>query len=73
MDCGAGTLTLSATNQLGISFSNLNNHVGIDYGGGTEHPQACGSGQAVVGYNGSTGNILDQIQPLCAPLVVHYK
>jgi hypothetical protein len=72
MDCALGTLSLSPANQLSISFSNLNNHFGINYGGGTEHPQACGSNQAIVGYNGRTGGWLDQIQPICAPIVVNY-
>jgi hypothetical protein len=73
LDCGLGTLTLSSTNQLTISFSNLGNGFGINYGWGSEHPQACGPSQAVVGYKGRFGGWLDQIQPICAPLVVSYK
>jgi len=73
MDCALGALTLSPTNQLSIAFTNLNTHFGYDYAWGAEHPQACGASQAVVGYNGRGGAWLDQIQPICAPIVVNYK
>jgi hypothetical protein len=73
MQCGLGTLTLSPTNQLSVSFSGVGGSYGIDFAWGTEHPQACATNQAVVGYNGRDGAWLDQIQPVCAPLVFTYK
>ena len=74
MDCGQGALTFTpSTKQLTIAFANQGNGFGINYGWGDEHPQACGSGQSLVGYNGRDGAWLDRIQPICAPLVVTYK
>ena len=72
-NCASGALALSATNQLTISFTDLNNQFGWEYGGGTKHTQSCDSGQAIVGYNGRDGGWLDQLQPICAPIVVNYK
>ena len=68
-----GSLTLSPTNQLTIGFANLGNASGVNYRGGTDYQQACGPSQAIVGYNGRVGIWLDQIQPICATLVVNYK
>jgi hypothetical protein len=73
MQCGLGALALSPTNQLSITFSPVGSQLGYDYAWGVEHPQACGPSQAVVGYNGRDGAWLDQIQPVCAPIVVNYK
>jgi hypothetical protein len=73
LDCGAGTLTLSATNQLSIAFTNNNDKLGFRYSGGTLVTRTCGPDQAIVGYNGRDGAWLDQLQPICAPLVVNYK
>lgn len=72
-DCGKGTLALSPTNQLSITFSNNNDNWGWTYLGGTRVTDTCGPSQAVVGYNGRIGSWMDQIQPICAPLVVNYK
>ena len=73
MDCALGVLTLSSSNQLSINFAGLGNNFGFDYGGGTQHPQACPASSALVGFNGHDGSYLDQIQPVCAPLIITYK
>jgi hypothetical protein len=73
LDCASGALTLGGNNQLSVAFTNLNNNFGVNYGGGVEYPQACGPSQALVGYNGRIGTILDQIQPVCAPIQFTYK
>jgi hypothetical protein len=73
MNCGAGTLTLDGSNHLTITFSNLSNRFGHDYGGGTEYEETCGSNQALVGFNGKYDVWLHRIQPVCAPLNVTYK
>jgi hypothetical protein len=78
-NCAQGSLTLSASNQLSISFADvspytlMNPQYGWDYGGGGTDVDTCGAGQAVVGYNGRIGGWLDQLQPICAPIVVNYK
>jgi hypothetical protein len=73
MDCADGTLSLSATNKLTISFTPKNAPLGQDYARGSEYTPNCPNGSALVGYKGRAGNVLDQIQPVCAPLVVTYK
>src|SRR5262249_23201741 len=73
LDCGQGKLTLSPTNQLSISFTNNNDGFGFTYGGGTRGDRTCAADSALVGYKGRDGAWLDQLQPICAPLVVNYK
>jgi len=73
LDCGAGTLTLSPTNQLTIAFTNHNDKFVFQYGGGSALTDTCGSDSAIVGYNGRDGAWLDQLQPICAKLIVNYK
>ena len=71
--CASPTLTLSSTNQLSITMTNTGTYYGYTYGGGTTSTQPCGASQVVVGYRGRSDLWADQLQPVCAPLVVNYK
>jgi hypothetical protein len=73
MSCAAGALTLSATNQLGITFTKRTNTGVAGYSFGSPFEDDCGAGQVLIGFDGRDGNWFDAIQPVCAPLQVVYK
>jgi hypothetical protein len=73
MSCAAGALTLSATNQLTISFTKGPNTGSYGYNFGTAFEDDCGANQVLIGFDGRSGNWFDEIQPVCAPLQVVYK
>jgi hypothetical protein len=73
MTCGAGTITMSASNTLSYSFAK--NGVGGYFGfsGGSPYEEPCAANEVLIGWDGRVGDFMDQIQPVCAPLVTTYK
>jgi hypothetical protein len=73
MDCASASLTLGANNQLTASFAKNGNGNYWFYPGGTAYEVNCAAGEALVGYDGRVGSWMDQLQPICAPLIFAYR
>ncbi|MEO8875065.1 MAG: hypothetical protein ABI461_05715 [Polyangiaceae bacterium] len=73
--CGTSTVTLNADNSIGFSFTDASSTIYTGYSPypGTFARDTCPAGQVIVGYNLHHGAYLDNIQVVCAPLVVNYK
>jgi hypothetical protein len=73
--CGTSAVTLAADDTITFAFTtngdtSYNAYAG---GGGTFFDQACNANEVVVGYTLHTGSWMDNLQPLCAALLVNYK
>jgi hypothetical protein len=73
MDCASGTATLAADNKLSVSFASNGYGNYWYYNSGTLYQLDCAANEVLVGYDGRTGSYMDQLQPICAPLVTVYK
>lgn len=73
--CGRGQLALGPDNNLSLDFKTDGDTSYNTWpsAGGTYFMQACASNEVVVGYNLRKGNWLDNIEPICAPLLARYK
>jgi hypothetical protein len=74
IDCALLTATLDADNRLQLGFL-----PDLDRSGlasvqitGTPWNDHCGANEVLVGFQGRTGSQMDQVQGICAPLVVDY-
>jgi hypothetical protein len=72
--CGTSAVTLAANNTITFNFMQS---ASTDYNSysnppGTFFMSACNSNEVVVGFNLRDGAYLDNIQPVCAALVVNY-
>ena len=73
MYCASGAASLAADNRLTITFTPTANGNAWFYAGGNLAQLDCASNEALVGYDGRVGAWMDQLQPICAPLVTVYK
>jgi hypothetical protein len=73
--CGTSSVTLNADNTIVFDFVATGDQSFNAYTGSTApfFIEQCPSNEVVVGFNLRTGAFLDQIQPICAALVVKYK
>jgi hypothetical protein len=72
--CGTSQVTLAADNTITFNFvqSGSTDYNAYTPPSGTFFKSACNSNEVVVGFNLRDGGWLDNIQPICAPLVVAY-
>ncbi len=72
--CGTSTVTLGANNAINFSFTDdtSTEFTGYSPFPGTFAEDDCATNQVVVGFNMRHGAYMDQIQAVCAPLVVTY-
>jgi hypothetical protein len=73
LDCASGALSLAANNTLSISFAPNGNGNYWFYSTGSFFQIDCAANEVLVGYDGRIGSWMDQLTPICAPLVVGYK
>jgi hypothetical protein len=75
MSCASGSTNFSSTtNQLSFTFTKQpKSTVFVGFNGGTAFEDDCMPNEVLVGYYGRTGNWMDAIQAVCAPLVTVYK
>ena len=73
MSCAPGSLTLSATNQLSVSFTKGGSLGVYGYAFGTASEDDCAANEVLIGFDGRKGSWLDGLQAVCAPLTVVYK
>jgi hypothetical protein len=74
MYCAAGSLTLSATNQLTITTTKGAVGGSAGYAFGTAFEDDCAAGEVLIGFDGQlNGSYLTELQAVCAPLQVVYK
>jgi hypothetical protein len=72
--CGSPAINLAANNQLNITFAKTGNGAPGGYTQfGTLYEEDCAAGEVVIGYDGRSGNWLDELHAICAPLQVVYK
>ena len=73
--CGTSAVTLNPDDTMTFSFSTNGDVTYNTWAGqpGTFFDQACNPNEVVVGYVLHTGSWMDNVQPICAPLVVNYK
>jgi hypothetical protein len=72
LDCARPVLTLSPDNQLAFDFASVGQPAGYDAGVAVPVVELCGANEALVGYVYRAEFEIDQLQPICAPLVVQY-
>jgi hypothetical protein len=73
--CGTSQVTLAANNTITFNFVPSGSTDYNAYGAtppGTFFDFACNANEVIVGFDMRDGSWLDQIQPICAPLVVNY-
>jgi hypothetical protein len=75
MSCASGSVSLApATNKLTFSFSRQNpSTIFTAFNGGTSFEDDCAANEVLIGFDGRSGNWLDVMQVVCAPLVAVYK
>ncbi len=76
--CGLASATLQADNTLAINLNTTGAEKGFVYNlAGTDVPYStwtCASNEVVIGFKGkATTTSIDQLQPICAPLMTKYK
>lgn len=76
INCSTAALAFDdATNQLSLAFT----HDDADSGSasvqvnGTPWDDSCGAGELLIGFQGRTGAQMDQLQGVCAPVIVTYQ
>jgi hypothetical protein len=74
LTCASATATLQSNNKLNLVTTADNRTVAVGFTtGGTAFVEPCATGEVLIGYDGRLGNWMDQVAPVCAPLVVTYK
>jgi len=75
MFCGTSAVSLSPTNQLTVTLTKQGTGVpdGYAFAGTTPFEDDCAQGEVLIGYDGRSGDWIDQLQAVCAPLSVVYK
>jgi hypothetical protein len=74
IDCATLSTTLGADNQLHVSFAPDADHSGTASVqiSGTPWNDRCGANEVLIGFIGRTGAQMDQVQGVCAPLIIDY-
>lgn len=75
IDCSTATLAFDADNRLSLALARDDADSGsasvqVD---GTPWDDSCGAGELLIGFQGRTGAQMDQLQGVCAPLIVTYQ
>jgi hypothetical protein len=71
--CANGTVTLNADNSLTLTLAGNGVGSAPAYAGGSPFSDACAPNEVLVGYDLRTGDWMDQLVAVCAPLVVCTK
>jgi hypothetical protein len=73
--CGTSAVTFAADNTLSFNFVPSGDTSYNAYGGGAGafFQQSCAANEVIVGFNLRDGSWLDNLQPICAALLVKYK
>jgi hypothetical protein len=74
MFCGSAALTLGSDNRLSVKLTPVgsNQPLGYDHGDPL-FADNCADNEVLVGYDVRAGDYLDQVQSVCAPIIVTYK
>jgi hypothetical protein len=73
MFCASASINFSANNQLTFSFAKTGTGTFKTFAGGTPFEDDCNPDEVLVGYDGRSGDFLDAVQAVCAPLQTVYK
>jgi hypothetical protein len=71
--CSTGALALGSDNKLAITFTKQASLTDAGYNFGTAYEDDCAAGSVLIGFDGRSGNFVDSITPVCAPIQVVYK
>jgi hypothetical protein len=71
--CATGTVTLNPDNSMTLSLAANGVGSAPTYSGGSAFSDACAANEVLVGYDLRTGDWMDQLVAVCAPLVIKIR